>query len=75
MLAEAEAGMRQVELAKRRLAEGRYGVCQCCAEAINPARLAEAQRKHGYWVVRPDTVDAARALERPFAPIAETVHG
>ena len=39
LLAEAEAGMRQVELAQRRLAEGRYGVCQCCAEAINPARL------------------------------------
>ena len=46
--------------------------------AINPARLAEAQRKHGYWVVRPDTVDAARALERPsnaIAPITETLHG
>ena len=43
--------------------------------AINPARLAEAQRKHGYWVVRPDTVDAARALERPFAPTTETLHG
>lgn len=39
LLAEAEAGMRQVELAQRRLTEGRYGVCQCCAEAINPARL------------------------------------
>ncbi|MET0179130.1 MAG: hypothetical protein ABW194_01445 [Novosphingobium sp.] len=30
--------------------------------AIDPARLAEAQRRAGYWVVRPDTVDPARAL-------------
>ncbi|KPF75257.1 hypothetical protein IP88_07200 [alpha proteobacterium AAP81b] len=47
--------------------------------AVNPARLAEAQRRHGYWVVRPDTVDAARAIENPathrFAPMMETLHG
>lgn len=32
LLAEAEAGMR--------LAEGRYGQCERCGEAIEPARLA-----------------------------------
>src|SRR3990167_8786435 len=31
LLAEAEAGMRQVGLAKLRLAEGRYGLCLRCA--------------------------------------------
>lgn len=39
LLAEAEAGMRQVGLAKLRLAEGQYGQCLRCGEAINPARL------------------------------------
>lgn len=39
LLAEAEAGMRQVGLAKLRLAEGRYGLCLRCGEAISPARL------------------------------------
>lgn len=46
--------------------------------AINPQRLADAQRKHGYWVVRADTVDPARALESPHAhtaPLMETIHG
>ncbi len=40
LLAEAEAGMRQVGLARLRLAEGRYGYCERCGEAIEPARLA-----------------------------------
>ncbi|MGS8174007.1 TraR/DksA C4-type zinc finger protein [Pseudomonas aeruginosa] len=35
-----EAGMRQVGLARLRLAEGRYGQCERCGEAIEPARLA-----------------------------------
>ncbi|HEX5844464.1 MAG TPA: TraR/DksA C4-type zinc finger protein [Pseudomonas sp.] len=39
LLAEAEAGMRQVGLAKLRLAEGSYGLCLRCGEAISPARL------------------------------------
>ena len=39
LLAEA-AGMRQVGLARLRLAEGRYGQCERCGEAIEPARLA-----------------------------------
>lgn len=39
LLAEAEAGMRLVGLARLRLAEGRYGLCQRCGEAISPARL------------------------------------
>lgn len=39
LLAEAEAGLRQVGLAKLRLAEGRYGLCLRCGEAISPARL------------------------------------
>lgn len=42
--------------------------------AITAGRLAEAQRKHGYWVVRPDTVDAARVMESPLA-VTETLHG
>ncbi|MFC0667792.1 TraR/DksA family transcriptional regulator [Azotobacter chroococcum] len=40
LLAEAEAGMRQVERARQRLAEGRYGLCRRCGQPIEPARLA-----------------------------------
>ncbi|HUE92171.1 TraR/DksA family transcriptional regulator [Pseudomonas sp.] len=40
LLMEAETGMRQVGLAKLRLAEGQYGLCLRCGEAIKPARLA-----------------------------------
>ncbi len=40
LLAEAEIGLRQVGLARQRLAEGHYGECQRCGEPINPARLA-----------------------------------
>jgi len=48
--------------------------------AITPARLADAQRRHRYWVVCPETVDAARAMEHPLAAAAagmttETAHG
>ncbi|MEX6501623.1 TraR/DksA family transcriptional regulator [Pseudomonas zhanjiangensis] len=39
LLAEARAGMRQVGLAKLRLAEGSYGDCLRCGEPIEPARL------------------------------------
>lgn len=39
LLAEAEAGQRQVEKASRRLDEGHYGLCQRCAQVIQPARL------------------------------------
>lgn len=39
LLAEAEAGLRQVGLARLRLAEGSYGECQRCGEPINQARL------------------------------------
>lgn len=39
LLAEAEAGMRQVGLAKLRLNEGTYGQCPQCGEAISPERL------------------------------------
>ncbi|GAB3370095.1 TraR/DksA family transcriptional regulator [Azotobacter armeniacus] len=40
LLAEAEAGMHQVERARRRLVEGRYGMCRRCGQPIEPARLA-----------------------------------
>lgn len=40
LLAEAEAGLRQVGLARLRLDEGGYGDCQRCGEPINQARLA-----------------------------------
>lgn len=40
LLAEAQAGLRQVGLAKLRLADGSYGYCQRCGEPIEPARLA-----------------------------------
>lgn len=43
--------------------------------AITAGRLAEAQRKHGYWVVRPDTVEAARAMASPLTQPTETQHG
>lgn len=46
LLAEAEAGMRQVGLARLRLAEGRYGYCERCGEAIEPARLAALLRRN-----------------------------
>lgn len=39
LLAEAEAALRQVGLAKQRLAEGRYGECQRCGEPIEVGRL------------------------------------
>lgn len=39
LLVEAEAGLRQVGLARLRLAEGRYGECQRCGEPIGQARL------------------------------------
>lgn len=39
LLAEAEAGLRQVGLARQRLAAGRYGLCLRCGEPIEPARL------------------------------------
>ncbi|ALS14651.1 conjugal transfer protein TraR [Pseudomonas aeruginosa] len=35
LLAEAEAGMRQVGLARLRLAEGRYGYCERCGEGTS----------------------------------------
>ncbi len=43
LLAEAEAGLRQVGLARQRLDEGLYGDCQRCGEPINPARLADCR--------------------------------
>lgn len=39
LLAEAEAGLRQVGLARLHLADGSYGQCQRCGEPIEPARL------------------------------------
>lgn len=39
LLAEAEAGMRQVGLARLRLADGSYGLCQRCGEPVEQARL------------------------------------
>lgn len=41
---------------------------------VTAARLAEAQRAHGYWTVRADTVDRARACESP-ALTKEPMHG
>lgn len=40
LLAEAEQGLLLVHQAQLRLAEGRYGECLCCGEAIEAARLA-----------------------------------
>lgn len=39
LLAEAKKGMRQVGMAKLRLADGTYGDCLRCGEPIEPARL------------------------------------
>lgn len=39
LLAEAEEGLRQVERARARLADGSYGVCTACGTAIAAARL------------------------------------
>ncbi|MOA00144.1 RNA polymerase-binding transcription factor [compost metagenome] len=40
ILAETEAALRRVGLAKLRLADGSYGYCQRCGDPIQPARLA-----------------------------------
>lgn len=39
LLGEAEDGLRQVERARLRLAEGNYGLCTVCGEPIAAARL------------------------------------
>lgn len=39
LLLEAEDALRQIGLAKLRLAEGRYGLCLGCGAAISPERL------------------------------------
>ena len=39
LLAEAEAGMRLVGLARLRLADGSYGDCTRCGEPIEERRL------------------------------------
>lgn len=48
--------------------------------SVSPARLAEAQRAHGYFTVRADCVDPARALDPPASrtppiPHKEVRHG
>ncbi|MBT8769020.1 TraR/DksA family transcriptional regulator [Pseudomonas boanensis] len=40
ILAETEAALRRVGMAKLRLVDGSYGYCQRCGEPIEPARLA-----------------------------------
>ncbi|PXA82608.1 hypothetical protein DMC18_25350, partial [Caulobacter sp. D5] len=46
---------------------------------VTAARLAEAQRAHGYWTVRADTVDRTRVCESPVSPrepmSKEPMHG
>lgn len=42
--------------------------------AIDAVRLAEAQRRHRYWVVRADAVDRSRAIDAPL-PGRELFHG
>lgn|SRR5690554_3936233 len=39
LLADAREGMKEVQLALERVAEGRYGECDECGEPINSARL------------------------------------
>lgn len=39
LLAEAEEGLRQVERARARLADGSYGRCTACGASIAAARL------------------------------------
>ena len=45
--------------------------------SINAARLADAQRKHGYWVVRADSMDTDRRADIPdvLPAIREMSHG
>jgi len=42
--------------------------------SVSPAQLAQAQRTHGYWAVRPETVNSARSRE-PAVLIKEPVDG
>lgn len=39
MLAQARQDLKQVDAALQRLAEGTYGTCTRCGQAIDPARL------------------------------------
>lgn len=39
LLVDARKGIKDVQLALERLAEGTYGVCEQCGEPINSARL------------------------------------
>lgn len=41
---------------------------------VGASRLADAQRSHAYWTVRPDTVDPTRAVDMPIAS-KEIFHG
>lgn len=40
LLQQAREHLAQIELARRRLAEGRYGVCEGCGQPIGAQRLA-----------------------------------
>lgn len=42
--------------------------------AVNAGRLADLQRRHRYWVVRADAVDATRAIDAPHLS-KEPFHG
>ena len=49
---------------------------------VGTTRLADAQRSHAYWTVRPETVDPARAIDMPVpssvsnpVPDKEIFHG
>jgi RNA polymerase-binding transcription factor DksA len=59
LLAEAEAALRQVGMAKLRLDEGRYGECLRCGEMIEPARL-QALPAAEYCLRCADHVGAAK---------------
>jgi RNA polymerase-binding transcription factor DksA len=39
LTAQARGRLQEVDAAERRLAEGRYGRCEVCGEAVAPARL------------------------------------
>jgi RNA polymerase-binding protein DksA len=40
LIGQAREHLARIDAAMRRLAQGSYGICECCGQPITPARLA-----------------------------------
>lgn len=79
-----DAAAAQVVLAAALAQDDSLGLSRAVLEwlarglSIDAHRLAQAQRRHGYWVVRADAVNSQLASEAagpPTGPIREMAHG